>query len=314
MNTPTGTVMPDPPRGGRKRSIRFVLLVTLGLNLLVALTKIAIGFLIRSLSLQADGFHSLLDGTSNVVGLVAISYADRPPDRDHPYGHRKFETLAAMVISLFLFLSGLHILQHAVDRLRNPEEIVVGIVPIAALIATMVVNLFITSYESRKGRELKSEFLLADSLHTRTDFYGALLVLVSLILTRFGYPRFDAIGAVIIVAILARAGYRIILDAFEALSDRVRIDPGDIFRCVMDVPSVRDCHKIRSRGAADSIYVDLHIKVDPAMPTSEGHSIQHAVMRKIQDCFPQVADIVVHLEPSDAPGPGDPGRDIPASP
>jgi cation diffusion facilitator family transporter len=307
MNTSKGTEKTAGPTGQRKRGIRFVLLVTLGLNLLVAFTKIAIGFLIRSLSLQADGFHSLLDGTSNVVGLIAISYADRPPDRDHPYGHRKFETLAAMVISLFLFTSGFHILQHAVRRLRNPEDIVVGFAPLAALVATMVVNLFISAYEARKGRELKSEFLLADSLHTRTDFYGALLVLVSLVLTRLGYPRFDAIGALIIVAILARAGYRIILDAFEALSDRARLDPGDLFRCVMDIPSVRGCHRIRSRGVGDSVYVDLHVKVDPAMPTSQGHTIQHAVMLKIQECFPEVADVVVHLEPGDAATVSTPG-------
>jgi len=287
-------------KNDRKQSIRYVLLVTLALNVLVAGTKIIVGWLISSLSLAADGIHSLLDGTSNIVGLVAISYAERPPDREHPYGHRKFETLAAMGISLFLFLSGFQILEHAVKRLHEPADVNVGFWSLAALVATMVVNLFITRYESRRGRELQSEFLLADSLHTRTDFYGALLVLVSLILTKAGYPSFDSIGALLIVAILARAGYKVILDAFETLSDRARIDPREIARCVMDVENVRDCHKIRSRGVGDAVYVDLHIWVDPSISTDLGHSIQHTVMQRIQKCFPQVTDVVVHLEPGEA--------------
>lgn len=285
----------------RGKQIRRVLWLTLFLNCLVALTKLSVGLLIRSLSMMADGVHSFLDGASNIVGLVAITWADRPPDRDHPYGHRKFETLSAMGISLLLVVSCFQILEQAVHRLHNPAEIRISVWALAALVATMGVNFFISRYESRKGRELHSEFLCADALHTRTDLYGAFLVLLSLFLARAGYPRADTVGAIVIVLIIARAGYRIILDAFESLSDRARIDPGEVFECVMGVDEVAGCHRIRSRGTGDQIHVDFHIEISPSVSTSRGHNIQHAVMARVKERFPQVSDVVVHLEPTGLP-------------
>lgn len=289
----------------RGKQVQRVLWVTLLFNVMVALAKLTVGLLIRSISMTAEGIHSFLDGASNVVGLVATTWADRPPDRDHPYGHRKFETLAAMGISLFLFLSCFQIVEHALKRFRNPEPIEVGVWSLAVLVITMAVNLFISTYESRRGRELNSEFLQADAIHTRTDFYGALLVLFSLVGVRAGYPRLDALGAIAVVVIIARAGYRVILDAFESLSDRMRIDPGEVFECVMGVEGVMGCHRIRSRGVGDHVHVDFHIEVPPAIPTSRGHELQHAVMARVKDCFPQVSDVVVHLEPTTGRARGD---------
>jgi cation diffusion facilitator family transporter len=279
-----------------------VLWLTLLLNCLVAFTKLSVGLIIQSLSMMADGVHSLLDGVSNVVGLVAIRWAYSPPDRDHPYGHRKFETLAAMGISFLLFLSCFQIVEHAIDRLRHPGEVSVRVWALAALIATMGVNLVISTYEMRRGKELKSEFLQADAVHTRTDFYGALLVLISLLAAKAGYPKADAIGALFVVVVIARAGYRIILGAFESLSDRMRIDPGEIFECVMGVEGILGCHNIRSRGVGDQIHVDFHILVAPSVPTARGHELQHEVMRRVRERFAQVIDVVVHLEPADASG------------
>lgn len=282
----------------RGKQIQRVLWYTLFLNCAVAITKLTIGLVIASLSMTAEGVHSFLDGASNVVGLVAITWAVRPPDRDHPYGHRKFETMAAMAISLFLFVSCFQILEHAVNRFRSPAALEVGIWPLAALVLTMAVNLFISSYESRRGRELKSEFLMADAIHTRTDFYGSFLVLISLVGVKLGYPRLDAVGALVVVVIIAQAGYRVILDAFVSLSDRVRIDPGEIHECVMSVEGVSGCHRIRSRGVGDQVHVDFHIEIPPTIPTSRGHELQHAVIERVKECFPQVADVVVHLEPT----------------
>jgi cation diffusion facilitator family transporter len=273
----------------RGREVRRVLWVTLLLNCLVAATKLAVGILIQSLSMTADGIHSLLDGASNVVGLVAIKWAERPPDQEHPYGHRKFETLSCF-----------QILEQAVHRFRNPPEVWVGVWPLAALLATMVLNLVISRYEWTKGKQLKSEFLQADALHTRTDFYGALLVLLSLLCARAGYPQADTIGALMVVAIIARAGYRIILHAFESLSDRARIPPESIFECVMGVKGIAGCHHVRSRGVGDQVYVDFHIEIPATIPTAQGHELQHAVMARVKECFPQVQDVVVHLEPIDA--------------
>ena len=160
-----------------RQQVRRVLIITLILNALVALSKIAIGLWSGALAISADGFHSLVDGLSNVAALIANRIADQPPDEGHPYGHRRFETIAALGIGAFLLVTAWEIISSALERLGGSDEIpLVTPLTFAVMLTTLVVNLFIARYESREGQRLHSELLVADSAHTRIDVFVTISV------------------------------------------------------------------------------------------------------------------------------------------
>ena len=158
--------MADPARSGvltdRYAEVTRVLNRVLVLNLLVAIAKMALGYYTGAVSILSDGFHSLTDSASNVVALFGVSIARRPPDADHPYGHRKYETMASLGILMFKLLELSEVARNAIDHLRAPRvpsAIPVGMI---TMIATIVVNELVVRYESRAGRRLRSEVLGAD--------------------------------------------------------------------------------------------------------------------------------------------------------
>lgn len=281
------------------RKIRRVLIYTLVLNEAVAVLKIIWGYLTGSIGIVSDGFHSLFDGVSNVVGLAGIRIASRPPDERHPYGHRKYETLFTIVISMMIFGTCLQILRRVYGSFTEGSETAVPNLSFAVMAITMSVNIFVMVYETRKGKQLKSEFLLADALHTRSDLLASVAVVIGLVLTRMGYPFADALAGVLITAFIARIGWKIIKRASEVLVDTVCIDTTSLAEVVNGVPGVRGCHGIRTRGTEHHVYLDLHVLVDPRMSIQEAHGIADRVERAIQEAFPSVADIVVHTEPEE---------------
>ncbi len=269
----------------------------MGLNLLATLAKIVVGYLTGSLSIVADGFDSLFDSASNVIGLVGISLAARPPDEDHPYGHRKFESLAAISISVLLFVTSVELVRSVIDRLSSPAAPQINLWSFAALIFSIGVHLFTVFYERRRGRELKSEFLLADAGHTSADIYLSLTVIAGLILVRVGYPIVDALLALGIAGLIAKIGIDIIRSTSAILMDRAVVSEREIERLVLGVEGVESCHRIRSRGPEDDIHVDLHVHVAPETPVDRAHAIAHEVQDKVMRELPGVQDVVVHVEP-----------------
>ena len=169
------------PRSERTRQVAFVLWVTLILNWTIALLKLIFGFATQCMVIVADGVHSFSDGTSNIVGLVAIHIAGHPADRDHPYGHQKYETLAAVVISFFLFVVSFGIIREAIVSFARPKATEVSALSFLLMGATFLVNLFVVWYERKKGRLLESDLLLSDSWHTMTDLFITLTVVVALV-------------------------------------------------------------------------------------------------------------------------------------
>lgn len=269
----------------------------MGLNLLATLAKIVVGYLTGSLSIVADGFDSLFDSASNLIGLVGISFAARPPDEDHPYGHRKFETLAAISISVLLFVTCVELVRSVIYRLSSPAVPQINLWSFAAVIFSIGVHLFTVVYERRRGRELKSEFLLADASHTAADIYISLSVIAGLILVQLGYPIVDALLALVIAGLIAKIGIDIIRSSSAILMDRAMVSEREIERLVMEVEGVESCHRIRSRGPEDDIHIDLHIQVAPETPVNEAHAIAHEVQKKVVSELPGVQDVVVHVEP-----------------
>lgn len=281
----------------RLQKVRHVLIYTLFLNMAVALAKIIYGYKINSISMFSDGFHSFFDGTSNVIGLIGIWIASQPPDENHPYGHRKFETLSTIAIAVLIFFAGLEILKKAYHGLREPHSIEVTSMSFIIMSITLLINIGVMTYERKKGQELKSDFLIADALHTNSDIFVSLSVIVSLIVAKIGYPIIDSIAAIIIVILIARIGYGILKSATDVLTDAARIDTREIKDIVMLIEGIKECHEIRTRGREDAVHIDLHILIDPGEQIHKAHDLAHSVEEVIKKKFPSVIDVVVHIEP-----------------
>jgi cation diffusion facilitator family transporter len=279
------------------KAVRWVLYYTMGLNLLVAIAKLVAGYVAGSLSLVADGYNSLFDAATNVVGLVVMYVASRPPDLQHPYGHRKYETLSTISVSVFLFVTTIGLLQSAIARLRNPIMPTVDAWTFGASLLSFSVHLYVSIYEKRKGEELKSEFLVADATHTRADVWLSLSVLIGLIVVRMGYPIADPILTMLIAVVIAKGGIDIIGTSSRVLVDTAALDEERVRQVAQAVPGVETLHEIRSRGQEDDIHVDLHVRVREDMPIAQAHHVAHQVKRRLTEEIEGVQDVVVHIEP-----------------
>lgn len=281
----------------RDLEIRKVLWSILALNLLVAAAKLVYGQWSGTLSMWADGLHSMFDGASNVIGLIGMWAAAHPPDEAHPYGHRKFESFAAFAISVFLFLACFKILESSYHRLTDPTLPRVTILSFGIMLATLGVNFFVTRYEQRRSTELKSEILHADSMHTLSDIYSSISVLVGLVAVRLGFPVLDPVMAVVIAGFIGRTGFQILSESSRVLSDASCVDPRRVREIVMKIPGVRSCHSIRTRGLESHVFVDCHIQVQSDMTTERAHDLVHTIEDRIKKEMSEVADIVIHVEP-----------------
>lgn len=275
--------------------IRRVLVLTMLLNFLATAIKIAAGILTGALSVIADGLDSFFDGLSNVVGLAGLYAAAKPPDAEHPYGHRKFETIAAISISILLFITSWQLLVIAWGRFRSAVELEVNVWVVGAMLASMIIQAITSFYELRKGRSLHSEVLVADALHTRASILVSLSVLGGLGLVVIGYPRADAVLAAFVALMIAKIGVDILRDNLPVLVDRAAVDPQKIASVVQEVGGVRTFHRVRSRGAAGSAAVDLHVQVSPENTIEEANAIADEVRRRLLS-LDDINDVTVHIE------------------
>ena len=282
----------------RYSAVANVLLRVLFLNLGVALAKIAFGYASGAISILSDGFHSLTDAASNVVGLVGVRAAGRPPDDDHPYGHRKYETVAAAAVTIFLLLVMLEVLRNAFNHLSGraalPE---ISLASFAVMLVTVGVNLFVIRYESHAARRLASEVLLADAMQTRGDVWSSVTVIAALVGARSGLPILDPLAALVVAVFIGYAGYQIARATTAILSDRIVISDADLERVVMTVPGVIGCHHIRTRGSADHVFLDLHVWLPADMSLTDAHDLSHVVKDRLMTRYPQIADAIIHIEP-----------------
>lgn len=279
-------------------AVRRVLWITLALNVVVSASKIVVGEMSGSLSMVADGYHSLLDGLNNVIGLVVLAFAHRPPDADHTYGHRKFETAATLGIGLALSALAYRLIEGALGRIANPQLPSIGPLNFAVMLATLATNVFVAWYEARAGRRLGSEYLIADAAHTRSDIYVTMGVIGSFAGARAGVPWMDPVIAVAIGAFIGYQASRILLSSFHVLTDRAPVDPAAVREVVKGVAGVQDARGVRARGGPDAAYVDLIAHVDGSLTLTEAHAIADAIEERLMEKYPQIVDVVVHLEPA----------------
>lgn len=285
----------------RITQVRRVLALVLVLNLVVALAKFAYGVATSSNSMQADGIHSVFDSLGNVVGLVGITLALRPADAGHPYGHHKFETYASLVIGVLLVAAAGEVGLSAVASLASgAHNAQVTVVSYVVMMGTLCVNIGVTTYERKEGKRLNSDILLADASHTLSDAMVSTGVIVGLVLVQLGFAIADSIMALVVMVAILVTAVDVFRTAFQTLSDKARIPEEELKAVVLSVPGVRDAHHIRTRGTSGDVYADMHVLVDPQMSVAVSHEVADRVESEVVHKFPQVKDILVHVEPNDA--------------
>jgi cation diffusion facilitator family transporter len=282
-----------------RSAVRRVLWTTLLLNTVVSVAKIVVGRTTGSMAMEADGFHSLMDGANNVVGLVVTTFAYAPPDSGHPYGHRKFETAAALFIGFALLAVAFRVVEQALSQVGRATLPDIGLASWTVMGVTLLSNLFVAWYEGREGRRLNSEYLLADAAHTRSDIYVSLGVVASFAGARAGAPWVDPVVAVVIAGFIAVLAVRVLVGSFNVLTDRAVIPVDQIAGIVQAVPGVRSCREIRTRGGADAVWVDLIVHVDGALTLRKAHEVADRIEEALMGRRPEIVDVVVHLEPAD---------------
>lgn len=281
----------------RNAQVRRVLLGLLVANLVVVGAKFVIGVRSGSLGVLGDAVHSSVDAMNNVLALAVIWIAGREPDQDHPYGHEKFETLGALAIVVFLSITGFELVENAIGRLRaGSPPLEITALELALLAGTLVINIAVTSYETRRGRALGSAILLADAAHTRADVFVTIGVLIGVVAGRYGLGIVDplmALGVAVLIVVLA---YRIVAQSVPDLVDQLVVPSDDIRQLSETVAGVVRAYDIRSRGTPERRFAELTVAVDGRATVEAAHEIADAVETRLRQDL-GFHEVIVHVEP-----------------
>ena len=281
------------------KKIQYILFVILILNIIVAVSKIVMGNISKSSAMSADGFASLADGLSNVIAIVGVYLASKPEDEDHQYGHGKIEIITGLIIGLFLLYAGFNVVMEAIGKIKNPVDINISPLSLLVMLFTLVINIIVAYYEYKQGNELNSPILIADSLHTKSDIFVTVGVIIALILIRLGMPYIlDPVASFVVSLMIFYAAYNVFKENINILIDVKIVDDKEVKNLVMtEYPCVKEMHKIRSRGTKNNVFMDMHIQVDPKMTVEESHRLMHNIERTIQKNIEENAHVIIHIEP-----------------
>ena len=278
-------------------SVRRTLLIVLACNAAVTAVKLSVGFRRDALTVIGAGLESALDLMNNVIALAIVSVAHRAPDEEHPYGHAKFETLGALAVVGFLSISCFELLRQGVLSLSRGETgIAASAGDLGFVVSTLVINAFVVSYESRRGRELGSPLLLADAAHTRSDILVTLLAIASLWLSRYGLPRVDGALAIIVAVVIAWTGWQILRASIPVLVDERAVEARQLRDAAASVAGVLEVRQVRSRTAGSNAFAEVTIAVSSAATVAEAHALADAVEAAVADRL-RGANVTVHVEP-----------------
>lgn len=280
-----------------RAEVRRVLLITLVLNVLVVVLKLIVGWWTGSLSLLADALHSITDSANNILGLVTNQLASPVPDRDHPYGHQKYEAVGALGIAAFLGIACFEILKGAVERLIfKGDPATMNATSLWFLLSVLGINIFVAFYERRVGKRLGSNILIADAQHTMSDIWITIAVIGGLIGVWSGIQWLDVFLAFPVAILVIRSGWVVLSANLPWLVDEMAIAPEAIHAEVMHVPGVLNCHNIASRGLLGrQVFIDMHLIVEPR-DVLGAHNITEQVEQKLEEAFGP-ARVTIHVEP-----------------
>ena len=288
----------------REQQVRKVTWIGLGLNLFLCALKFVAGFFGKSQALIADAIHSLSDTTSDIAVIAGSHYWSRPPDEDHPYGHRRVETLVSIFIGIMLLAAGAGIGWEAITSLRKSQAVTPGWIALVAAFVSIVSKEIIYRWTAAAGKRVKSSALAANAWHHRTDAISSLPVFVAVggALIFPSWSFLDRVGAVIVSIFILHAAVKIIWPGISELIDvgAPQDIQANIKTCALKRNGVLDAHAIRTRYISASIQVDLHVVVDGSITVREGHAIADDVRDCLIDQIPDVVDVVVHVDPPES--------------
>jgi cation diffusion facilitator family transporter len=271
-------------------------------NILQTAIKLTFGIVGQSAALVADGIHSLSDLLSDLLVIIAVRFGSRAADPDHPYGHRRFETIATVILGLSLVAIGAAIIWHVLERVHHPEHLPTPepmTLGIAAL--SILLNEWLYHYTKRIAKTTRSKLLLANAWHQRSDALSSLVVLCGIVGVLQGYPFADAVAAAVVALMVAKIGLNLVFDSIKELVD-TSLPPSlvaQIRQVILSVEGVKGIHLLRTRRMGEDAYIDAHIVVDPRITVSEGHCIGDAVRDVLISRFDDVLDVLVHVDPED---------------
>jgi cation diffusion facilitator family transporter len=280
-----------------RTEVKKVLIITLLLNVFVMGLKALVGYWTGSLSLLADALHSVTDSANNVLGLVAIKFSSPLPDREHPYGHNKFEAVGALGIAAFLGIACFEIVQGAVERiLKGGEPVRVSPPELWLLLIVLGVNIFVAFYERNVGKRVGSSILIADATHTMSDVWVTISVIGGLIGVWLGYQWLDVVLAFPVALLVFWSGWSVLTENLPWLVDQMAIAPETIHAIAVSVPGVLNCHDIASRGVIGrQVFIEMHLIVD-APDVETAHKLTEEVEKQLEQRFHPVR-ILIHVEP-----------------
>jgi len=284
--------MSDIPQ--RDKDVLRVLLTEGAVNFLVLIAKLVVGLTTGSLAIIGDAIHSLTDVINNIVAWFVIKHSSSPPDREHPYGHRKFETLAVFFLASLLTVLSFELALHAINK--DDSDIVTSVWGLGVMLSVLIVNISLAAWQRMWARRLQSDILLADASHTFADVLTTVVVIVGWQLSAMGYLWLDRACALGVSALVLYLAFSLFRRALPILVDQSALDPELLSCSVLDVRGVRHVSRIRSRWIGPDKSIDLVISVDPALTTTESHNIATAVESLLEKKF-GVTDTSIHVEP-----------------
>ena len=280
-----------------RQAVRKVLVITLVLNLLVVVLKSLVGFWTGSLSLLADALHSVTDSANNVLGLVTNQLASPQPDRDHPYGHQKYEAVGALGIAAFLGIACFEILQNAGERIiSGGAPVQMSAIALWIMLIVLGINMAVAFYERRVGLKLGNKILIADAHHTMSDVWITISVIGGLVGVWLGWQWLDLVMAFPVALLVFKSGWEVLRDNLPWLVDEMAIAPEAIHTEVMRVPGVVNCHRVASRGLLGrQVFIDMHLIVEPR-DLKDAHEITEHVEAILEEKYGPTR-VTIHLEP-----------------
>jgi cation diffusion facilitator family transporter len=234
--------------------------------------------------------------------IVAIKLGSREADHDHPYGHRRFETMATVLLGVGLIVVAVGIAWDVIERIQHPEML---LIPdrdtLVIAIISILANEWLYQYTKRVAKQTRSKLLLANAWHHRSDAISSIVVLFGIIAVLYGYPFADAVAAVIVAIMIAKIGLSLVLESIKELVDTSLSDTQTdaIRKVIKAIEGVRSIHLLRTRQMGEDSFIDAHIVVDPKITVSEGHMIADDVRDNLKAKFDDIADVLVHIDPED---------------
>ena len=278
----------------KDKQVRRVIFIEGLANLLVLIAKTIVGLSTGSMGILADAIHSLTDLTNNIIAWIVIHFSSLPADREHPYGHRKLETLAVFVLASILVVLAFELALNAINK--DHTEVVSRDLELFIMLCVLIINIVVTSWQHMWAKRLDSDLLRADATHTFADVLITITVIAGWQLSAIGYAWVDRLCALGVALLIFYLAYNLFRRAIPVLIDEYAIDPVELSNIIKTVSGVKKVYRVRSRWIGKTRAIDLIISVDSTLSTEESHAIADTIESLIENHFGET-DISIHVEP-----------------